>query len=68
MVSFVITQGNSGGPLINIDGEVVGVVLMSKMNSEGLHFAIPIDSVSEIIEHFKKHRSFSFFLVDFLKF
>lgn len=40
-----INQGNSGGPLLSIDGAVIGVVV-SKMadsdNNEGLAFAIPI--------------------------
>lgn len=48
-------QGNSGGPLVNIDGEVVGVNIMKVLGADGLSFAVPIDSVSKIIEHFKKN-------------
>lgn len=47
-------QGNSGGPLVDIDGEVVGVNIMKVFGADGLSFAVPIDSVSKIIEHFKK--------------
>ncbi|KAL3632964.1 putative protease Do-like 14 [Castilleja foliolosa] len=48
-----INQGNSGGPLVNVDGEVVGVNIMKVLGADGLNFAVPIDSVSKIIEHFK---------------
>ncbi|XP_019187523.1 PREDICTED: putative protease Do-like 14 isoform X2 [Ipomoea nil] len=50
-----INAGNSGGPLVNIDGEVVGVNIMKVLAADGLGFSVPIDSVSKIIEHFKKN-------------
>ncbi|GMH11362.1 hypothetical protein Nepgr_013203 [Nepenthes gracilis] len=49
-----INAGNSGGPLVNIDGEVVGVNIMKVLAADGLSFSVPIDSVSKIVEHFKK--------------
>ncbi|EPE60409.1 trypsin family protein [Exiguobacterium sp. S17] len=37
-----ITYGNSGGPLINIHGEVVGVVTAMFENSQNMNYAVPI--------------------------
>jgi serine protease Do len=46
-----INMGNSGGPLLNIDGKVVGIntaIVSQSGGSIGLGFAIPIDMVKTI--------------------
>ncbi|KAK7337768.1 hypothetical protein VNO77_18355 [Canavalia gladiata] len=48
------SAGGSGGPLVNMDGEVVGVAIMAARGASGFGFAVPIDIVHKIIEHFKK--------------
>ncbi len=53
-----INQGNSGGPLINIDGEVIGVNRMIQSpngGNIGLGFAIPINTVMSVIDSLKKN-------------
>ncbi|KAK1315105.1 putative protease Do-like 14 [Acorus calamus] len=50
-----INEGNSGGPLINLDGEIVGINIMKIANADGLSFAVPIDSIVKLIEHLRKN-------------
>lgn len=45
-----INSGNSGGPLINSFGEVIGVTNAKISTGEGLGFAIPISDVADEIQ------------------
>ena len=45
-----INPGNSGGPLLDADGNVVGVNTAIAANSSGIGFAIPIDIARPIME------------------
>jgi serine protease Do len=44
-----VNPGNSGGPLFNLRGEVIGVVDLLITQSEGLNFAIPVDRVKRFL-------------------
>ncbi len=46
-----INQGNSGGPLFNMDGEVVGIntAILGQSGSIGIGFAIPSNSAQRVI-------------------
>ena len=45
-----INVGNSGGPMINSFGEVIGITNAKMSSAEGLGFAIPISDVKSIIQ------------------
>ncbi len=52
-----INSGNSGGPLINTLGEVIGVnavIFTPNQGSVGVGFAIPINRVKNIVAELKK--------------
>jgi serine protease Do len=48
-----INQGNSGGPLLNLKGEVIGVNFAMAQGAENIGFAIPINKAKKDIEQVK---------------
>ncbi len=46
-----VNPGNSGGPLVNELGEVVGVVTLKAMFREGLAFALPVSYVQQFVRN-----------------
>ncbi len=49
-VAIPIEQGNSGGPIIGLDGNVLGVVTWKSVVTDNLGFATPINSVKTLFE------------------
>lgn len=53
-----INPGNSGGPLINSNGEVIGVNFATISGADNLSFAIPINLVKERIQELNEYGNF----------
>ena len=54
-----INRGNSGGPLLNMDGQVVGINTAIAQRAQGIGFAIPSSMAQHIISSLKDHKKVS---------
>ena len=48
-----LNPGNSGGPLLNLSGEVIGINVATTSGAENIGFSIPINAVKPVLADFK---------------
>ena len=53
-----VNPGNSGGPLLNTSGEVIGINFATTTNADNISFALPIDIVKGRIEEYITYGKF----------
>ena len=53
-----VNPGNSGGPLLNSQGEVIGVNFATTSGADNISFALPINVVKEKIEEYRTYGKF----------
>jgi len=53
-----VNPGNSGGPLINLEGKVVGVNFATTSGADNISFALPINIVKQRVAEYKEFGKF----------
>jgi len=48
-----INRGNSGGPLVNLNGEAIGVNAAIRIDGQNIGFAVPITPVKKILQELR---------------
>jgi len=53
-----VNPGNSGGPLLNSEGKVIGVNFATTSGAENISFALPINKVKDKIDEYRTYGKF----------
>ena len=50
-----VQEGNSGGPLVDVDGRVIGVTMLLDRDSPHIGLAVPADLLSTVVPELTRH-------------
>jgi serine protease Do len=54
-----INRGNSGGPLLNLKGEVIGINTAIRPDGQNIGFAVPVDKINLVLKDLRSGRPVS---------
>lgn len=51
---LAVNSGNSGGPLVDLQGHVIGVANLTTVAASSLSFAVPVDAVHALLRQVRQ--------------
>ena len=57
-IDAAINAGNSGGPVVDLDGKVVGVAFQSLTSAENIGYVVPVPIVQHFLENIRRNGKF----------
>ena len=66
-ISISVNPGNSGGPVINKNGEIIGIISSKETNADGVVFAIKSKNIYNALKELKDEESIKLPAVNSLK-
>lgn len=54
MISAPVTNGNSGGPVFNVHGNLIGIVQSGRSDVSAMNYAIPVDVIQGFLKRAKQ--------------
>mmetsp|Transcript_11074 Transcript_11074/g.26733 ORF Transcript_11074/g.26733 Transcript_11074/m.26733 type:complete len:686 (-) Transcript_11074:1057-3114(-) len=60
-IDAAINSGNSGGPVLNEDGQIVGVAFQSLEQAENIGYVVPVTIVQHVLEDVKRNGKYTGF-------
>ena len=58
MTDAAVNPGNSGGPLVNELAQVISVIVSGRVNSDGMKYSIPSETVKQFISYVENKTQF----------